>query len=308
MRQRGLCPVEVAEMYAKKVEVVDPVHKNVFFRTTIEFFDSAVELYEVTKNRPSTRYCDKLDSDGHDKSWCGGIGTTEQAVKMLYEGWEDKVPEARLKIREIQNTIPKAKRSIQNGPVGFAPVVPLAIMGVPDCMVTDTRKQVKSRVVEIYYDFGATADVSAKSLTWAGMRVLAEIIKLEQMGYRVRLNGIHWQSVDDHGDAAAVRLKSEYAPIDLKRLMFPMFHPGYFRIIHFGWYDRCPTEQYIPSYGTSIYRFSQSEEDAIVEQCLGPRAIFISAARMIAMEDDPSKVDDYLKYRFERIGVKTETL
>ena len=293
-------------MYSKSVEVRDPATGSRFV-SDMEFFDCATELYEVTRDRPILYCDDRLNTYDLPASYCGGISSVEEAIRMLYEGWEDKVPEARLMLDEIQNTIPKAKRSFQNSPVGFAPVVPLAIMGVPNCMITDVRKPVKSRIIEIHYDFGAPSTTSAEALMWAGMRTIAEIIRLEKQGYRIRLYASHWQAEGSHGDAAIVKLKSEYAPLDLKRLMFPMFHPGYFRIIHFGWYDRCPTEKYLSDGGNSLYMFYQRWEDLIVERCLGPNAIFISAKRMIDMRWNESKVDDYLKRRFERIGVKTKT-
>lgn len=294
-------------MYSKTVVVSDP-KIGLRFNSEMEFFESATGLYEVTESRIPFRVDDKLSRKWHDEDWCGGVDSTEEAVRMLYGGWEDKVPEARLRIREVEKTLPKNSRAIKNAVVGFAPVVPLAIMGVPECMSSDARKPVKSRVISIYYDFGATFGVSAEDLTWAGMRALAEIVKLEKTGYRVRLFGVHWQSNEYHGNAAVVKLKSEYAPIDLKRMLFPMVHPAYFRIIHLGWYNRCPTKKYIQTCGCSIYNRPQREVDAIIEQCFGPKAIYISAAKMISRKYSEEYVDNYLKRNLEKVGVKTETL
>lgn len=294
-------------MYSKRVVVSDP-ERRFEFDSEMEFFESATELYEVTASRIPFRADDRLSRDWHDRSWCGGVSSTEDAVRMLYEGWEDKIPEARLRIREIEKTLPKTSRAVKNAPVGFAPVVPLAIMGVPECMSSDARKPVKSRVISIYYDFGATSGVSAEDLTWAGMRTLAEIVKLEKTGYRVRLYGVHWQSNEYHGNAAVVKLKSEYTPLDLKRVMFPMVHPAYFRIIHLGWYDRCPTKKYMISCGHSIYVRPQNEIDVIINQCFGPSAIYISAAKMISRNYNEKYVNNYLKRNLEKVGVKTETL
>lgn len=294
-------------MYSKTVVVSDP-KTGLSFNSEMEFFESATELYEVTESRIPFREDDRLSRKWHDEDWCGGVDSTAEAVRMLYEGWEDKVPEARLRIREVEKTLPKNSRAIKNAVVGFAPVVPLAIMGVPECMSSDARKPVKSRVISIYYDFGATSSVSAEDLTWAGMKMLTEIVRLEKTGYRVRLFGVHWQSNEYHGNAAVVKLKSEYTPLDLKRVMFPMVHPAYFRIIHLGWYDRCPTKKYMISCGHSIYDRPQNEIDAIINQCFGPSAIYISAARMIKRRYNEKYLNDYLKRNLEKVSVKTETL
>lgn len=94
--------------------------------------------------------------------------------------------------------------------------------------------------------------------------------------------------------------------MDIKRLLFPMAHAGYFRIIHFGWYERTEhVEHYLNSYGRSLYRFDQMTEDKIIKESFGPNTIYLSAQRMVNLKYRSEKeVDDYIGGRLEGVNVK----
>jgi hypothetical protein len=147
----------------------------------------------------------------------------------------------------------------------------------------------------------------AKDLMWAGLKTMGVVAQLEHQGYRVRLSGAHWQAEKEFGDGAIVRLKSETQPLDIKRLLFPMAHPGYFRILHFGWYERTDhVQDYLRTYGQSLYRFDRETEDKVIRASFGPHSVYISAQRMVDLKNrgNEQAVDDYISTRLTGADVK----
>jgi hypothetical protein len=245
----------------------------------IEKFDSANELVKTCLERKyrSEFGTDTLngDRDG-DKSWTG-CKDIKTALDLLSNGWSENVAKLTSKMNGVTQKVDGKRITFRNDVVGFNPIVPLAIMGVPESMLNSKMKPIKTKVIDVYYDTTVSCGNSPEQIMANGMKVMETVINLEQSGYRVRLSAMQGYTDRNSSDILIVGVKSEYQPLDIKRIMFPLMHPAMFRLVGFGWYERCPTSKYRGGYGHGFaYDFNESQMDSIVKAAFGKTAIYIS--------------------------------
>lgn len=230
----------------------------------IEQFDSFSELVEVCDKR--TRNFSNggsADEDGtyDDPQWVG-CKSLQEAKNLLKYGWHDakKVKYMKDKVNDLSKTHDAEKIGFKNDIVGFAPIVPNAIVGIPQSMVNIIHKPKKSKVVSIIADMGASAIVSSSEYLGWGAKLIAKIVQLEKSGFRVRLEysdtfAREGQKVHSY----RVLMKSENQPFDIKRYMFPLAHVAMFRAIGFDWYERLPNAVELSGYGRPLHCLESKE-------------------------------------------------
>ena len=231
-------------------------------------------FHELIKTNDSRRQ--NFGSDGgarvrRDNNWCGG--TFKQAVEMLAYGWEDKekVNSISDTVKKLEKTMDSPKMSFKNDIVGYAPIVPLALQGVPHNMINSTRKPKKAKVVNLIIDLSISASVETSEVLDWGARLTAYIMNLEKHGYRVRIDCTKVFARETNGKVHALKfpIKNENQPFDIKRMMFPLAHSAMRRRIAFDWYERLPEAQEISGYGTPIHHWSNYHKDEVVKEIAG---------------------------------------
>ena len=218
--------------------------------------------------------------DGHlggcTPSWLG-VESYEQALGLLEEGYQPVVEEMKTMIKT--NLQGEAKRiSFHNDVVGYAPIVPLAIMGVPNSMLNSYMKPIKSKVVDVYYDGTFRCGTSSSDIIATGAKVISVIMKLEQQGYRFNLYQVQGYSDETGTNLMKVKLKDAAQPIDIKRISFPMAHTAFFRVIGFDWYSKTPRGRYISGYGKALSYISKTSGKLgeMFKEMFGKNAVYVS--------------------------------
>lgn len=261
-------------------------HKN--YRVMIEEYSSAVEVYEDCKTRKIT------DDSFHDMAhkdlgkW-EGVKDYEEALTLLRNGYQPTVEKLKEQIRF--NKAGAGKRiSFQNNIVGYAPVVPLAMMNVPNCMVDMKMKPIKCKVLDIYYDMTCSSGTSSKQIIENGQKLLGTIIELEKQGYKFNLYAMQTYSNDKSADMLLIKIKSSNQPLDLKRISFPLTHTAFFRVIGFDWYSKTPKGVYRSAYGHALaHEFGKTELKEFATQALGKNAIYISGTEIMQKDEEHIK-------------------
>lgn len=231
----------------------------------IEEFNSYNELLSINDSRKNNFGHDR-DCDKH---WVGA--TYDEAVEMLRYGWQDKE-----KVDVIMETINKLQKmqdvqkiSFKNDIVGYAPIVPLALKGVPQNMINTTRKPKKAKVINLVVDVTVSCGTSVEEILNWGAKVVSKIMNLEKQGYRVKIEVVTTFAADDWTSkvhAMKVLVKGENQPFDIKRIMFPIAHSAMLRAIGFDWYERCPEAQRLGGYGRSLIHHNSNHAEAIKKQ------------------------------------------
>lgn len=248
------------------------------FTANIELFDSSMEVVEKCKDRKITdsRF-NNMRIKACRKDW-HGVGSYDEALSLMYDGWNEKVVGLQ-KLLNANKVTQNCKRiTFQNDVHGFAPIVPLAILGVPTSMINSTYRPIKSKIISIYYDMTISSYNTAEQIMNNGRKVVEAIIKLENSGYRVNLHTFQTYTSDGKGDVLAIKVKSANQPLDLKRLCFPIMHSAMFRVIGFDWYSKFPKGVYRSAYGSALgYNYNYEEASKIVKGMFGDDAVYLLA-------------------------------
>lgn len=254
-----------------------------------ESYRSAQEVVADCKSRKRTdvSFYDmpthKIKYDWHS------VNSYQEALDLMATGYQPTV-DAMKDVFKGKVTGESKRFSFQNNMQGFAPVVPLALKGVPNCMVNMWMKPIKAKVVDVYYDLTASCMVEGEDIIKAGHALLGSIIELERQGYRFNLYAVQSYSDDRNCDMLVVKVKDSAQPLDLKRISFPLTHTAFFRVIGFDWYSKTPGGKYRSSYGRGIaYSHSEQELQDMAHQLWGKTAIYFSAAKIINKSADHIK-------------------
>jgi hypothetical protein len=191
----------------------------------------------------------------------------------------------------------EAKRfRFENNVHGFAPVVPLALKGVPNSMLNMIMKPIKAKVVDVLYDMTVSCGIRAEQQMKAGREVLAAVIDLEKQGYRFNIYAAITFTGGKDADIICIKIKSAEQPLDIKRVSFPMAHTGFFRVIGFDWYSKVPGGEYRSGYGRgAYYNWGKEDSKEILEALTGRKnVIYFSAAEIVNRNRNKDEIKEEL--------------
>lgn len=257
----------------------------------VEVFNSAGEVVDVSARRKMTseKFHDFDKGYMPDSEWCGNFKTFEEVKTAMREGYQPTVD--RLKGAFKANLAGQAKRiSFFNDVVGFAPIVPLALMGIPTAMQNSYMKPIKAKVIDVYYDMTCSWAVDSDDIIKAGQTLLGAILELEMQGYKFNLYATQTYSSDGDCDMLCTKIKSSNTPLDLKRMSFPLTHTAYFRVIGFDWYSKTPKGRYRNAYGRGLpYEVDNDTLQALYKELFGKNLVVFSAAKILKKDKEHIK-------------------
>lgn len=229
----------------------------------MEEYASFVELCAVCDERKVNN--EIVDNSWHepvrekndiDVTWTDGVKSYDEAKKYLLYG-RDKHFDAMAKT--IQNISDKGERHVPrpfSDVTGCVPIVPNAILGLPNSMINYKRKAKKQKVITLLVDNGVACSVDARDVADWGAKTVGGIMQLEKQGYRVRIDAVKTFNVSTNNGlfhhVLRVPVKNENQPLDVKRICFPIAEAGFPRLICFDWYERLPNYKYDSGYGRSM--------------------------------------------------------
>lgn len=258
------------------------------YKVMVESYKSAMEVENDCKTRKITSNSFEDKSKDSFGDW-EGVNSYEEALNLLKNGYQPTVEALKEKIRVKRNGYSK-RISFQNNIVGAVPVVPLAMIGVPNNMVDMKMKPIKFKVLDIYYDMTCGAGTSSDRIIKNGQKLLGAIMDLEKQGYKFNLYAVQTYSSEKSADVLTVKIKSSNQPFDLKKMSFPLTHTAFFRVIGFDWYSKTPKGTYRPAYGRALgYTMNKEEQNIFAREVFGKGAIYISGSEISRCEEEHIK-------------------
>ena len=258
----------------------------------VEVFDSANEVVEVNarRERTSSIFYDMSNPREIDSKWTG-VESLDEACNLMRTGYQPTVDKMKTGIKA--NVQGQGKRiSFFNDIVGYAPIVPLALLGVPSSMQNSYMKPIKAKVLNIYYDMTASNGTKKEEIIEAGQKLLAAIMELEMQGYKFNLYAIqtYWEDSYKGADMLCTKIKSSNTPLDLKRISFPLTHTAYFRVIGFDWYSKTPNGKYRTAYGRALgYDFNEKQMQDGFKELFGKNCVVFSCAKILKEDKEHFK-------------------
>lgn len=262
------------------------------FTANIEVYENAQQMVNDLKARSltDTRFHDMPKKDDYG-SW-DGVTSYAECLEYISNGYQPTVDALK---ESTKATIKgEVKRmSFNNNIAGFMPIVPLAMMNVPNCMIDTHIKPIKAKVLDVYYDITCTSNVKSSNIIEAGQKVLATIMKLEQSGYKFNLYAIQSYTDYNSNDMLVVKVKSSNQPLDLRRMSYMLTHTSAFRVLGFDWYSKNPKAKYRSGYGNTLINcIGENRTDELIKQIFGKNALYL-AASMITGKRKNNK-DEYI--------------
>ena len=265
----------MSKRYIRKVNT--KTHQN--YKVNIEEYNSANELAGDIAGKT-------IKNGGWHEPECrdwSGVRSYDEALNLLRNGYEPVVNRLKAKVKDMSFYHEK-RMAFRNALVGFAPVVPLALMGVPNSMLDVKVKPMKTKVINVYYDMTCSCGTSSEQIIKNGENLLGAIMELEAKGYKFNLYCVQGYSDRQDCDMLVVKVKSSNQPFDIKRMSFPLTHTAFFRVIGFDWYGKAEFTKYRGGYGHALaYEFGASTKE-VYKQIFGDNAVFFTGTEMKGKE------------------------
>lgn len=243
---------------------INGVHSTVEYYTGIQDFLSTQDAREYTYH--ASQYRTDYDIDFQ------GVSTYEEAVDLFEHGYSQEI--------EALN-LPPAKNGARRpaftaSPIGFAPIVPNALKGLPNSMIDTRPRKSGARVVRLVVDVGRSGSVETYEIEEWGRQIVALCRGLEIGGQRVQIDVLASCSTY-RGTICAFRLpiKRAQEPLDIKRICFPIVHPAFQRVFKFDWYDRMPNSPTVGGYGHALCYEDSATRAKYAEGILQPNEYYV---------------------------------
>ena len=216
-----------------------------------EAFENVHDFYETISGRNANAQFAARFGETWKESAASSAGTLEFTGTESYDEAETLAKEgyakgaANLAKVDASNFAGQTqkRRAVKADVVGFAPIVPNLLIGVPNAMLNSTLQPRKIPVVSLYYQISASYKVKAKDLESAARKVLAAVNAIERKNIRVELNVCECaETSHSKGQpiTCIVKLKEYRQPLDLLKIAYPLTHPSFFRRHLFRWKETIP--------------------------------------------------------------------
>lgn len=235
-------------------------YRGTRFEMITEHYGSMSEVLQVAEQRhvmfDSLRSSDYLG----DRMMSGsrdfyGFSDTAELKTMIREGIRDESFASR--VRKLRSSIQVKDEDklchMRRDVCGGAVNVPAFLQGVPECMVRQTRKPVKSKVLNLVVQSGYVWNTSIEDLEATSYALAMVIASLERTGYRVGVTVTGSFCFDNRRViSVGMPMKKPNEPLNIAKLMFMITSRAFFRGLLFGWSVRCPDTVDDRCLGTSL--------------------------------------------------------
>jgi hypothetical protein len=211
-------------------------------------FESISELMKELDNAPVIPDRETASERSCDSDWCD-TKTYQEAHDAIINGrMYDNIP---TDLNKYRTKGCKEKNSSYLDVVGFAPVVPLALQNVPNCMV-NKKKTINNKIVTIVYNCSTPCHVSSSRIMQTTAELMRNIIELEKDGYRVNLYVCEYNE-NDGGFGFVLKLKTDREILNIKKLCFPLVSSSFLRRIAFRICERLYKDWIGSGYGRATF-------------------------------------------------------
>jgi len=174
-----------------------------------------------------------------------GTKTFEEALGYLENGWtamSEKLTD-RLKLQKQLSPVKKSRKVFQSV-VGYTPIVPNYLHGIPTDMLMSKIVATKQRVITINKDNSYMAGDNVNDIEKWSIEAFRIVQAIEAQGIRCNLNLIHATSFESCRNVKRliikVRIKGSGEKLNISKMSFPMINPAMTRRIFWRVYETMP--------------------------------------------------------------------
>lgn len=271
-------------------------------KITLERFGSISQLMSTLKSRQGKVNEGMRGENSSETSTekFSGTKSYDEACDQLLNGWDKHLNEIKKGFNEavrVNANTTTQKTRVSAGVVGYAPLVPNAIRGLPNSMITTERIPQKVKAVTIVYNTSVSSHWTTDEMVKCGIAVMKLVNKLELDGYRVKLSVEAMSTTADRDQCRMiVDVKDWKQPLDLKKLCFPMVSPSMLRRIGFRWLETVPNmtnRGFSGGYGTPLCSergYQKNLESAREAKVIGDNEYYLTAYMVKENNHDIAKI------------------
>lgn len=221
-----------------------------------ETFNSVTEFINViskrTPNKSFSSYGRK-ESETSPESFCG-TKNWDEAQFLLKHGYKDGAKDLLNCKTTVKVISPERKKQIFEDVTGFSPIVPNAIIGLPNSMLNKRDKIKPSRVINIILDIAVSGTTDKEIFLKAGKNIYSFIKSIEATGTKVNLSVMESMYIKrvKRFSCLFVKIKDSKQAINPQLISYPIIHPSFFRRHVFRWIETSPITSYyevVKTYG-----------------------------------------------------------
>lgn len=179
-----------------------------------------------------------------------GVHNEHDAWEMLRNGYAPALKglKSAVQIAEREGRDAGGKRTWEQGMAGALPIVPAAVMGLPNSMLYQRRVPNISRHITVVYDVGLNSGVTSDKLETAGKDLMGALVQMEKQGFSIDLY-MAFASENDkkHIYGGALHLRRGDSVESVTKLTYPLCHPSFFRLNLFKQMRSMPEAPYMKS-------------------------------------------------------------
>lgn len=215
---------------------------------TMEFTNitSLVEYLKHTQTNECFSHIAEGTHSSHKRSSWSGTNTYHEALHFLEFGWTAKSERLTEKLKIAKLNAPTvARRKVTPSVVGYIPIVPNYLAGIPLNMLDSKLTKIKQKVITINKDISYHAGYSTNQIEDNSIKAFQIIQALEASGMRCNLNVIIGIDFNYSGKnvkqmIVKVRLKSSGEKLNISKTSFGLVNPGMLRRIMFRLIETVP--------------------------------------------------------------------
>ena len=226
-----------------------------------EFYDTIIARQtNVSKSRTLQGIL-----DNHDHDWIG-VSSVQQAKDLLLNGWQQNVEKMKIAFKKELDTLEHDRpRKMVNSVAGFVPIVPNALLGLPNSMINVMMSPKKSKILNFMISIDRSCDNLVEKIIKKMTKIFAYVAMLERSGqYRCKIEvffaAFSGSPREGTNTSLSVLIKNENQLFDIKRLCFPIIHPAMLRLFAFAWEESLPldyNDYKVCGYGSSFEYWSE---------------------------------------------------
>ena len=202
--------------------------------TYVEYTD----IQQFIKTLHGSRVKGRNNSSEDGYSGWSGTSSLDEAISLLTKGDKESLSllnDAKVITDAMFKDVKVKKPKNINSVEGHQPIVPHAIMGLPESMIKTVRQPKKNKVVNIFINSSQSGGTNKEDIAFHGAMMLSAIEQLEKNGYRVGIyvGKIVYLSVSESVTGYIVNIKQPMAPLNILKCSFYMVNPSFLRRISF---------------------------------------------------------------------------
>jgi hypothetical protein len=216
-------------------------------KTLIMEFMSVGDLVKFINENPTNECFEgkNLQSMSRKQSSFNSTESLDETLNFLEYGWTAESEKLTQKLNLAKQNQPHtARRKVFQSVVGYTPIVPNYLQGIPTDMLNSKMMSVTQRVVTINKDISYSAFYTNEKIEENSIKAYQIVQSLEAQGIRCNLNVISATECSYCVNVKKIifktRIKNSSERLNISKTSFPLVNPDMLRRVDFRLFETIP--------------------------------------------------------------------